>query len=176
MGVQQTQNIRGTELEMTAKSNVVTSIKGGNGVPPEPQWSLHYSDELDVAAAQDEWGVIVREMETAETLAVANASAIRRLVMFRIQFERAANHVAEHGAILKPDAVDKVVDKGKPKSKAKVGQWNPYWSVMRQADGAIRALEAELGLAPRRRATAAKAKRQVNRGRPADDYLSPSKR
>jgi P27 family predicted phage terminase small subunit len=132
------------------------AIDGGDGRPPEPEWSFHYSDGLDVAAARDEWGVVVREMQGAETLSVANEHAIRRLVEFRIQWRRASEHVAEHGPII----------------PAKTGgQWNPFWSVMRQADDKIRALEAELGLAPRRRAAAVKTKRRMNRGTAADDYI-----
>ena len=140
------------------------AIGGGDGIPPEPEWGLHYSDVLDIEAARDEWGVVVREMQRAETLAVANGHAIRRLVEFRIQYLRAANHVAEHGAIIKA------------KTTGKGGQWNPNWSVMRQADDKIRALEAELGLAPRRRAAVVKAKRRPNRGSAAYDYLGPPKR
>lgn len=141
------------------------TIEGGDGEPPEPDWALHYSDELDIEVARDEWGVVVREMHGAETLAVCNGHAIRRLVMFRVQFDRAASHVAKHGAIVR----------GKTTTLA--GQWNPHWSVMRQADQAIRVLEADLGLAPRRRAAAVKAKRRVNRRTAAaDDYLGAPKR
>jgi P27 family predicted phage terminase small subunit len=137
------------------------TIDGGDGLPPEPEWALHYSDEIDIDAARDEWGVVVREMQRAETLAVANGHAIRRLVEFRIQWRRASAHVAGHGAII----------------QAKTGgQWNPHWSVMRQADDKIRALEAELGLSPRRRAAAVKAKRRMSRRVAADDFLDPTKR
>ena len=138
------------------------TIDGGEGLPPEPEWALHFSDNLDIEAARNEWGVVVRDMHGADTLAVCNGHAIRRLVMFRVQFDRAANHVAKHGAIIKA------------KSTGKGGQWNPNWSVMRQADHAIRALEAELGLAPRRRAAAVKVKRRMNRRTAADDYLGPT--
>ena len=137
------------------------TIDGGYGHPPEPEWSLHYSDELDVAAATEEWRTICSYMRDADTLAVANGHAIRRLVEFRIQWRRASEHVAEHGTIIRG------------KTTGKGGQWNPHWSVMRQADHAIRALEGELGLAPRRRAAAVKAKRRMNRRSAADDYLGP---
>ena len=140
------------------------AIGGGDGIPPEPQWGLHYSDAHDIEAARDEWGVVVREMQGAETLAVCNGNAIKRLVEFRVQFRRAANHVAKHGAIIKG------------KTTGSGGMWNPHWSIMRQADHAIRALEAELGLAPRRRAAAVKVNRRMNRGRPADAYFDPPKR
>jgi phage terminase small subunit len=65
-----------------------------------------------------------------------------------VQYERAAKHVAEHGAILPPK-----------NKRTKVGQWNPFWSVMRQADKAILALEAELGLSPVCRGKAEKVQR-----------------
>ena len=126
------------------------TIDGGDGIPPEPEWSQYFSDEFDIEAARDEWGVVVREMQRDETLAVCNGHAIRRLVDFRIQYKRAAIHVAEYGAIIQA------------KTTGKGGQWNPHWSVMRQADHAIRALEAELGLAPRRRAAVVKVKRRRN--------------
>jgi P27 family predicted phage terminase small subunit len=138
------------------------TIAGGDGLPPEPEWALHYSDDLEVAAATEEWRTICSDMRDADTLAVANGHAIRRLVEFRIQWRRASEHVAEHGAIIKG------------KTTGKAGQWNPHWSVMRQADDKIRALEAELGLAPRRRAAAVKVKRRLNRGRAADDFLGPT--
>jgi P27 family predicted phage terminase small subunit len=140
------------------------TIEGGDGLPPEPEWSLHYSDELDVAAAGEEWRTICSYMRDADTLAVANGHSIRRLVEFRVQWRRASEHVAEHGAIIKA------------KTTGKGGQWNPNWSVMRQADQAIRALEAELGLSPRRRAAAVKARRRRIRRIAADDYLDPPKR
>jgi hypothetical protein len=48
------------------------------------------------------------------TLTVANGHATRRLVEFRVQFERASKHVAEHCPVMKAK-----------NKKAKVGQWNP---------------------------------------------------
>jgi hypothetical protein len=93
---------------------------------------------------------VVRELRQSITLSVANGHQIRRLVEFPVQYERVSNHVAEHGAILRPT-----------NKKAKIGQWNPYWVVMRQANEDIRSLEAELGSAPTRRGNATK----VNRGK-----------
>jgi P27 family predicted phage terminase small subunit len=142
----------------------IHAISGGEGEPPEPDWEMFFHDPLDIEVAREEWGLIVREMKDVETLAVANGHAIRRLVEFRVQYQRAANHVAEHGAILQV----------KPTGKS--GQWNPFWSVMRQADGKILTLEAELGLSPRRRTSAAKAKKRLKAGRAADDYLAAAKR
>ncbi len=145
-------------------SLTLTAIEGGDGEPAEPDWHLVYANEVDIEVARAEWGLIVREMKDVETLAVANGHAIQRLVEFRVQYRRAANQVAENGAILQASA------------KGKSGQWNPFWSVMRQADSKIMILEAELGLSPRRRTSAAKAKRRLKVGRPADDYLGSTKR
>lgn len=144
----------------TGKSMTFATVEGGDGVPLQPDWTSVYSDELDILAANEEWGIVVRELQEAGTLAAANGHAIRRLVEFRIQYERSSRHVAENGPVLK----------GK---RAKVGQWNPHWSVMCQADGAIRALEAELGLAPTRRSKATKVQRAKKTVRAADRYLKP---
>lgn len=139
-----------------------SSIDGGAGMPPEPDWASIYSDEFDIAAAHEHWGTIVRELQSTSTLAAANGDAIRRLVEFHVQYERAAKHVAEHGAILPPK-----------NKRTKVGQWNPFWSVMRQSDKAILALEAELGLSPVRRGKAEKVQRGKSKTRAADAYLRP---
>jgi phage terminase small subunit len=138
----------------------LTSIAGGDGVPREPDWSQLFTDEFDLALATEHWGVITRELDNAGVLAVTNGHAIRRLIEFRVQYERSARHVAEKGAILAPTS-----------KKAKVGQWNPHWSAMRQADESIRVLEAELGLAPTRRGKTTKVQRGKKAPRAADDYL-----
>lgn len=136
----------------------ISIIDGGDGAPAEPDWSAVYSDVLDVEAASREWGLVVREMRDAGTLAAVNGHAIKRLVEFRVQYERAAKHVAEIGAI-------------RPAKRAKTGQWNPYWTVMRQADEAIRAIEAELGISPVRRGRAVKVQRGKRTATAADRYL-----
>lgn len=140
----------------------LTGIDGGNGMPPEPDWSQFYADELDILLAHEEWGTITRELASAQVLSVSNGHAIKRLVEFRVQYERSAKHVAEKGAILAPT-----------NKKAKVGQWNPHWSVMRQADDAMRVLEAELGLAPVRRGKATKVQNGKKAQRAADNYRTP---
>lgn len=144
------------------EKNKITALTGGDGMPPEPDWSQMFSDELDLVLAADQWGIITRELQASGVLSVANGHSIRRLVEFRVQYERSAKHVAEKGAILAPTG----------KSKAKTGQWNPFWSVMRQADEAIRAAEAELGLAPTRRGKTTKVQRGPKQTRAADTYLT----
>jgi phage terminase small subunit len=139
------------------------AIAGGDGLPAEPDWSQLFADEFDLALAHAEWGIVTRELHDGGILAVANGHAIRRLVEFRVQYERSAKHVAEKGAILAPTS-----------KKAKVGQWNPHWSVMRQADESIRVIEAELGLAPTRRGKTTKVIRGKKVPRAADNYLRPA--
>jgi phage terminase small subunit len=138
------------------------AIQGSDGKPPEPVWRTIFSNEDDLAIATEAWGFVVRELGEAGTLALANGHAIRRLVEFRVQYERASRQVAERGALLPPS-----------NKKTKVGQWNPYWSVMRQAGAEITALEAELGIAPVRRGKAVKVQRGKKAPRPADAYLKP---
>jgi phage terminase small subunit len=146
------------------KKTTLRPVPGGDGTPQEPDWGLIYDDEMDRDFAHEDWGRVVREMREASTLAVVNGHAIGRLVQFRVQHERAARHVAEKGAILPPTS-----------KKAKVGQWNPYWSVMRQSDESIRILEAELGIAPVRRNRAGKVARRPKTARAADAYLKAVK-
>lgn len=138
----------------------LTAVPGGDGVPAEPDWSAIYNDILDLDLAHEEWGIVVREMTEAQTVAVVNGHAIMRLVMFRVQYERSARNIAENGAVLKA-------------KRTGVPQYNPHWPIMRQADEAIRVLEAELGLAPVRRGKASKVQRGKKAVRAADSYLKP---
>lgn len=138
------------------KNKQLTVIAGGDGVPPEPQWE--YQDAAELADAAGQWRTIVAEMRDAGTLAVANGHAIKRLVEFRVQYERAARHVAEHGAVLKS-------------KRAEAGVRSRHWTVMREADEAVRVLEAELGIAPVRRGKVRKVQKKAA-PRSADTYLS----
>lgn len=137
------------------------TISGGDGVPPQPDWQSIYDDELDSAYAAELWGIVTREMTEAKTLSVSNGHAIKRLIDFHVQYERAARHVAEKGAILATTS-----------RKAKVGQWNPFWSVMRQADEAMKGLEAELGLSPLRRGKVTPAARKTRKERASDAFIN----
>ena len=140
---------------------MLQGITGGEGVPSEPDWSLIYRGADEVAAAHEEWGVVVREMQESTTIAVVNGHAIRRLIEFRVQYGRASRIVARQGTIV-------------PAKRTRVPQINPYWVIMRQADEALKVLEAELGLAPVRRARAAKLRREKKIERASDRYLKAS--
>src|ERR1044071_4651998 len=139
---------------------MLQGIAGGEGIPSEPDWSLIYKGADDVTAAHEEWGIVVREMQESSTITVANGHAIKRLIEFRVQFERASRIVARQGTIV-------------PAKRTRVPQINPYWVIMRQADDALKVLEAELGIAPVRRARAAKVRREKKIERPSDRYLKP---
>jgi phage terminase small subunit len=138
--------------------SVTSVIIGGDGEPEEPDWRLIYSNEDDCGAAHEQWGMIVRELRECQTLSVANGHAIRRLVDFRIQYERASRHVAEHGPVFPP-------------KRGKAGQWNPFWGVLRHAEEVIRHIESELGIAPIRRGRAGKVQKRDRKVRAADAYL-----
>src|SRR3954464_9543711 len=122
---------------------MLQGIAGGEGVPSEPDWSLIYRGADEVAAAHGGGGLVVREMQESSTITVANGHAIRRLVEFRVQYGRASRIVARQGTIV-------------PAKRTRVPQVNPYWVIMRQANEALKVLEAELGIAPVRRVRAAK--------------------
>src|SRR3954449_2737247 len=140
---------------------MLQGIVGGEGAPSEPDWSLIYKGADEVAAAHEEWGVVLREMQEAGTITVANGHAIRRLIEFRVQYGRASRIVARQGTIV-------------PAKRTRVPQINPYWVIMRQADEALKVLEAELGIAPVRRARAAKVRREKKIERASDRYLKPA--
>lgn len=133
-------------------------VEGGDGTPPEPDWSKIYSDGLDVALAHEHWINVVSELRSAGTLAVANGHSIKRLVEFRFQYERASQQVAEVGPVIRA-------------KRTKVPQYNPHWIVMRQADQSITYLEAELGISPTRRGKAVKVQRGRSSTRASAAYL-----
>lgn len=133
-------------------------IDGGDGMPPEPDWTAIYSDVMDIALARETWQQVTREMQAIGTLSVVNGHAIWRLCTFRIVFERAARAAADQGAVIKA-------------KKTGVLQYSPHWIVSRQADEAMRAIEAELGISPLRRSKAGKAPGRARPKRAADRYL-----
>lgn len=134
------------------------AVPGGDGIPAEPEWSALYPDRTDAEAAHRHWGVVVRELQEAATLTVANGHAILRLVQFRILYDQAAAHVVEHGPVI-----------AAPKTGTQTA--NLHWSAMRQADEAIRSIEAQLGITPTSRSRAAKVQRKTKTERAADRFL-----
>lgn len=140
---------------------ITNVIIGGDGEPQEPDWRLIYASEDDLEAAHVAWGQVTRELRECQTLSVANGHAIRRLVDFRIAYDRASRHVAEHGPVFAPKS-----------KRSKQGQWNPQWGVMRHCEEVIRHCESELGISPIRRGRAAKVQKRDRKARASDAYLS----
>ena len=126
----------------------------------EPDWISMYPDSADGQEAGRQWQAVMADLSDAGTIADANGHTVTRLVEFRVQYWKAAKHVAQHGAILSS-------------KRAKIGQWNPFWSAMQQADARIVVLEAKLGLDPLSRGKATKVQRGKKKARAADEYLQP---
>jgi phage terminase small subunit len=137
-----------------------TAVNGGEGTPPEPDWTSYAADELDLAFVRAQWRSIVNEMRDLQTLTVDNGDAIRRLVMFRLEFDRQARSVAEHGVIRKA-------------KRTKSDQIHPSWTVMKQAAEAAGVIERDLGISPLRRNNAGKVQRKTKRTTAADEFLRP---
>lgn len=133
-----------------------------DAVLAEPEWLSIYSDADDAGEAGRQWTAVMADLSAAGTLADANGHTVIRLVEFRVQYWKAAKHVAQHGAILAGN------------KRAKIGQWNPYWSAMQHADARIVVLEAKLGLDPVSRGKATKVQRGKKKARAADAYLKPA--
>ena len=137
---------------------MLTALKGGEGTPPEPDWSSYCADELDLAFVKAQWRSIINEMKDLGTLSVDNGDAIRRLVMFRLEFDRQSRSVAEHGVIRKA-------------KRTKSDQIHPSWTVMKQAAEAAGVIERDLALNPLRRNHGGKIQRKAKRKTAADEFL-----
>jgi len=133
-------------------------VAGGDGLPPEPDWSAIYDDDLDVSLAREVWGQVIREMRGRETIAVANGHEIKRYVMACVMHDAAARQVIEKGPVIKA-------------KRSSVPQYNPWWSIMKDADARATSHEQELGLSPRRRASASKVQKVGRKVTAADSYL-----
>lgn len=139
---------------------MLTAVNGGEGAPPEPDWSSYCADDLDLAFVRAQWRSIVNEMKELGTLTIDNGDAIRRLVMFRLEFDRQARSVAEHGVIRKA-------------KRTKSDQIHPSWTVMKQAAEAAGVLERDLALNPLRRNHGGKVQKKAKRTTAADEFLRP---
>lgn len=139
----------------------LSAIDGTGAIVVEPEWPLLLSDDLERAAAAEHWRRITTELRERDLLAPSNAHAIQRLVIAYIVYDRCAREVAESGAVLKPR-------RGNPKAIARL---SPYFTAMREAGADADRQEQELGLAPRRRAGAAKVAKKVSRTTGADAFV-----
>lgn len=141
-------------------------IEGTGLIVEEPDWKTWLTDELEVAAAGSHWRRVTSEMREKNTLSATNGHSVFRLVMAYMIYDSSARIVAEQGAVTKPR-------RGNTKAIARV---SPHFTAMREAASDAAALEAELGLAPRRRAAAAKVERKARVARASDEFLGKAAR
>lgn len=139
----------------------MNAIDGTGAVIPEPNWRMLLSDELEVEAASEYWRVLTTELRERDLLAPANRHAVQRLVLSYLAYDRCSREVAEHGAVTKPK-------RGNPKA---ISRLSPHFTAMREAGSDAAALEAELGIAPRRRGGVTKVQRKTRTARASDAYL-----
>lgn len=113
----------------------------------EPNWSAQFDDELDQDLARQQWRVIVGELRSSEKLANANERQIKRLIDAYVLYEIAMRRVAEQGAVF-------------PAKGKKQPAYNPWFTVLKDANAMASAAEAELTITPRRRNNGGKVQRQ----------------
>jgi len=136
----------------------VIELPGGDGVPPEPNWTRYFGRKADREAASEHWKRIVSEMRGAEKLAVANTHAIQRLVVAYVTFDISAKAVLKLGPVV-------------PAPKTKVPTYNPWWTTMQNAASTADTLEKQLCISPRDRGAGAKVEKKARRVTGADRYI-----
>jgi P27 family predicted phage terminase small subunit len=112
----------------------------------EPTWSAQFDDELDQDLARQQWRIVVNELRTSEKLANVNGRQIKRLVDAYVLYEIAMRHVAEQGAVF-------------PRKGKKQPAYNPWFTILKDANAMASAAEAELTVTPRRRNNGGKVQR-----------------
>jgi P27 family predicted phage terminase small subunit len=113
----------------------------------EPNWAAQFTDELDQDLARRQWRIIIGELRGSEKLANANERQVKRLVDAYVLYEIAMRHVADEGAVF-------------PAKGKKQPAYNPWFTVLKDANGMASAAEAELTITPRRRNNGGKVQRQ----------------
>ena len=113
----------------------------------EPEWSAQFTDELDQDLARRQWRVIIGELRGSEKLANANERQVKRLIDSYVLYEIAMRHVADEGAVF-------------PRKGKKQPAYNPWFTVLKDANAMASAAEAELTITPRRRNNGGKVQRQ----------------
>lgn len=136
-------------------------IEGTGAIVVEPDWESLFSDVLEIAAAKEHWRIVTTELKDRQLLAAVNGHAIQRLVCAYVFHERNLRHVAEHGSVTRPK-------RGNPKAITRI---SPFHTAVREWSADAAALEAELGVSPRRRGSVQKVERKQRRERASDGYL-----
>ena len=141
-------------------------VEGTGLIIAEPHWQMLLTDEIEIEAAAEYWRAVTTELRERSLLAPANRHAIQRLVLAYVIYDRSSRIVAEQGAVTKPK-------RGNAKAIARL---NPHFTAMREAGSDAATLEAELGLAPRRRAAATKVEKKARAARASDEFLGKAAR
>jgi P27 family predicted phage terminase small subunit len=113
----------------------------------EPNWSAQFDDELDQDLARQQWRIVVNELRSSEKLASVNGRQIKRLVDAYVLYEIAMRRVAEEGAVF-------------PAKGKKQPAYNPWFTILKDANAMASAAEAELTVTPRRRNNGGKVQKQ----------------
>lgn len=138
-----------------------------NGIEPagtvisEPDWEALLSEDGEIDAASRHWRTITSELADRQLLASVNGHSVQRLVCAYLTFDKMFGEVAKNGAVAKPR-------RGNSKAIARI---SPFFTAMREAGIDASALEAELGITPRRRGSVTKIDRKRHRKRASDEYL-----
>lgn len=135
------------KLGIAAEAKPILSVVPDPINPDEPDWTLLFSDELDISAARQQWRILIVELRASEKLATANHAHIKRLVFHQVMWERAARQVAEDGPVI-------------PKKGRRGPKANPWWATLKDANTMVSGAEAELTITPRRRNNGGKIQRQ----------------
>lgn len=145
------------------------TIAGSGLDVEEPEWSILIpnagrskagNNESWRNLAHSEWLRVTSAMRQAATLAPENRHQLQRLVLAYVRYDRAVAEMFKGGGPI-------------TKSRTGVPMLNQWQVEMRQADGDATSAEMELGIPPRRRASAAKANRGAKKASAADSYLKP---
>ena len=131
-------------LKLVPVAQVAPSIVEGLA---EPNWAAQFTDELDQDLARRQWRIILTELRGSEKLANANERQVKRLVDAYVLYEIAMRHVADEGAVF-------------PAKGKKQPAYNPWFTVLKDANAMASAAEAELTITPRRRNNGGKVQRQ----------------
>lgn len=113
----------------------------------EPNWAAQFTDELDQDLARRQWRIIIGELRGSEKLANANERQVKRLVDSYVLYEIAMRHVADEGAVF-------------PRKGKKQPAYNPWFTILKDANAMASAAEAELTVTPRRRNNGGKVQKQ----------------
>lgn len=113
----------------------------------EPNWAAQFTDDLDQDLARRQWRIILGELRTSEKLANANERQVKRLVHCYVLYEIAMRHVADEGAVF-------------PRKGKKQPAYNPWFTILKDANAMASAAEAELTVTPRRRNNGGKVQKQ----------------